>query len=170
VNLYQIHVRFKFVWKYSIKFKRLSGMVFIWLAKICNQLCQHIKVYPLTKKCFNLYCADINIFLCASQSNYQITSQIKCWFLGRENWSTWTKTSGSRVKHQRTVWESNLATLVEGQCSHQHATPAPLRKLTNHHHFPAMLFKKMFWKSTGVLNNQVYCKGWPMENFSLRIT
>jgi len=53
---------------------------------------------------------------------------------------------------------------VEGQCSHHCANPAPLKKLTNHRHFPAMLFAihiftlKNVLKKHWDLNNQVYLR------------
>ena len=64
--------------------------------------------------------------------NRHKSSQIKCWFLGREeNRSTRGKTSWSRVEDQRTqptfdVRSGNRtrASLVEGQCSHHCANTA----------------------------------------------
>ena len=63
-----------------------------------------------------------------------ITNQIKCWFLRRgENRSTRRKTSRSRVENQQTQptydtgsGNRTRATLVEGECSHHCANPAPI--------------------------------------------
>ena len=71
-----------------------------------------------------------------TKSNQHKSNQIKCWFLVRgENQSTWRKTSHSRVENQQTqptydVQSANRtrATLVEGQCSHHCANPAPMLK------------------------------------------
>ena len=67
------------------------------------------------------------------KSNQHRSNQIKCWFLVRgENWSSWGKTSQSRVENQQTqptyeVRSENQtrATLVEGECSHYCANTAP---------------------------------------------
>ena len=63
-------------------------------------------------------------------------NQIKCWFLRRgENQSTRRKTSRSRVENQQTQPTCDAEsgnrtrnTLVEGECSHHCANPAPLSK------------------------------------------
>ena len=63
----------------------------------------------------------------------QLSYACKCWFLRRgENRSTRGKTSRSRVENQQTqptygVESGNRswATLVEGECSHHCASPAP---------------------------------------------
>ena len=67
---------------------------------------------------------------------------IKCRFLMREeNWSTWGKTSQSRVENQQTQptydtksGNRTWATLVGGECSHRYVTTAlPARCLSDYH-------------------------------------
>ena len=85
-----------------------------------------------TRTVFHLWSHFI-LLLLVTLSFFFVHNKLKCWFLVRgENRRTRGKTSRNIVENQQTqfTYDSGIGnrtrnTLVEGECSHHHANPAP---------------------------------------------
>ena len=93
-------------------------------------------------KVWNLTIWAQTLSLLETKSNQPQSNKIKCWSLGRgDKWSTWRKTSQSRVGNQQTQptydagsrnWTWATLILLEGELSHRCAIPALHKDLHKH--------------------------------------